>query len=84
MPANDQPAPPKPRSGEGSRIANREARTAIQAIVFDFDGVLADSEPLHLRSYQQVLTPLGVTVTRDEYYTHYLGYDDEGVFTKIA
>jgi beta-phosphoglucomutase len=65
------------------RTANREPRTAIQAIVFDFDGVLADSEPLHLRSYQAVLTPIGVTLTRDEYYARYLGYDDEGVFTQV-
>ena len=56
----------------------------IKAIVFDFDGVLADSEPLHLRSYQQVLSTLGVTLTRDEYYADYLGYDDQGVFTNLA
>jgi beta-phosphoglucomutase len=62
----------------------RDPRPAIRAIVFDFDGVLADSEPLHLRSYQAVLSPIGVTLTREEYYARYLGYDDEGVFTKIA
>ena len=56
----------------------------IKAIVFDFDGVLADSEPLHLRSYQTVLSPLGLTLTRDEYYADYLGYDDEGVFMRLA
>jgi beta-phosphoglucomutase len=56
----------------------------IKAIVFDFDGVLADSEPLHLRAYQAVLSPLGITLDRDEYYTRYLGYDDEGVFTRLA
>jgi beta-phosphoglucomutase-like phosphatase (HAD superfamily) len=26
---------------------------ALQAIVFDFDGVIADSEPLHLRAFQR-------------------------------
>jgi HAD superfamily hydrolase (TIGR01509 family) len=56
----------------------------IKAIVFDFDGVLADSEPLHLRAYQTVLSRFGVTLTREDYYTHYLGYDDEGVFTRLA
>ena len=66
------------------RTATLDARTAIQAIVFDFDGVLADSEPLHLRAYQEVLSPIGVALTRDEYYDRYLGYDDEGVFTSIA
>ena len=70
--------------GSAARSANREARSAIQAIVFDFDGVLADSEPLHLRAYQEVLQPLGLTLTRDEYYNNYLGFDDEGVFTRIA
>ena len=33
-----------------------------RAIVFDFDGVLANSEPLHLRAYQAVLAALGVDV----------------------
>ena len=56
----------------------------IKAIVFDFDGVLADSEPLHLRAYQEVLAPLGITLTREEYYSRYLGYDDEGVFTQAG
>jgi beta-phosphoglucomutase len=56
----------------------------IKALVFDFDGVLADSEPLHLRAYQEVLSALGLTLTRDEYYAHYLGYDDDGVFTTLA
>jgi beta-phosphoglucomutase len=56
----------------------------IAAIVFDFDGVLADSEPLHLRAYQEVLSSLGATLTREEYYAQYLGYDDDGVFTRLA
>ena len=56
----------------------------IQAIVFDFDGVLADSEPLHLAAYQEVLSALGVPLTREEYYADYLGYDDAGVFAALA
>jgi beta-phosphoglucomutase len=52
----------------------------ITAIVFDFDGVLADSEVLHLRSYQEVLAPLGVEMSRGDYFSRYLGFDDEGVF----
>lgn len=56
----------------------------IRAIVFDFDGVLADSEPLHLRAYQEVLSSLGITLTREDYYARYLGYDDEGVFRELA
>ncbi len=56
----------------------------IAAIVFDFDGVIVDSEPLHLRAYQEVLEPLGVSLPREEYYARYLGYDDVGVFTAVG
>ena len=56
----------------------------IKGIVFDFDGVLADSEPLHLRAYQDILTPRGVTLSRDDYYATYLGFDDQGVFRQLA
>lgn len=56
----------------------------IAAIVFDFDGVLADSEPLHLRAYQEVLSAMGATLPREEYYARYLGYDDEGVFRTLS
>ena len=57
---------------------------ALQAIVFDFDGVIADSEPLHLRAFQQALAEEGVELTPQEYYTRYLGYDDVGVFEALA
>lgn len=56
----------------------------IAAIVFDFDGVLVDSEPLHLRAYQEILEPLGISLPREEYYARYLGYDDPGVFRALA
>ena len=56
----------------------------ISAIVFDFDGVIVDSEPLHLRAYQEVLEPLGISLPREEYYASYLGYDDVGVFAAVA
>jgi beta-phosphoglucomutase len=56
----------------------------ISAIVFDFDGVLADSEPLHLSAYQEVLGSIGASLPREEYYARYLGYDDHGVFRAIA
>ena len=56
----------------------------IRAVVFDFDGVLANSEPLHLRAYQDVLARQGVTLTEADYYGRYLGYDDAGAFSAIA
>ena len=56
----------------------------LHAIVFDFDGVIADSERLHLRAYQDVLAPEGVTLTDEDYYARYLGYDDVGVFRTLS
>jgi beta-phosphoglucomutase len=57
---------------------------ALQAIVFDFDGVIADSEMLHLRAYQQVLAPEGISISSEDYFDKYLGYDDAGVFRAIG
>jgi len=48
----------------------------VAAVVFDFDGVLANSEPLHLNAYQEALQELGITLGREEYYSQYLGFDD--------
>jgi beta-phosphoglucomutase-like phosphatase (HAD superfamily) len=54
------------------------------SIVFDFDGVLADSEPLHFRALGELLATLGLGLTEHDYYTKYLGYDDVGVFGMIG
>ena len=56
----------------------------LQAIVFDFDGVIADSEPLHLRAYQAVLGQDGIDLTKEDYYKRYLGYDDMGLFQALT
>jgi beta-phosphoglucomutase len=56
----------------------------LRAIIFDFDGVLANTEPLHLRAYQEILTPEGLTLTEHEYYARYLGFDDAGAFTAMG
>jgi HAD superfamily hydrolase (TIGR01509 family) len=53
-----------------------------RAVLFDCDGILADSEPLHLRAFQDVLGPLGITLTPEDYLADYLGFDDRGVFTE--
>jgi beta-phosphoglucomutase len=57
---------------------------ALQAIVFDFDGVIANSEPLHLQAFQRALAEDGIELSAADYYTRYLGYDDVGAFTALA
>lgn len=56
----------------------------LRAVVFDYDGVLADTEPLHLQAFQGSLGPRGVDLGRDDYFARYLGLDDRGVFEAIA
>jgi HAD superfamily hydrolase (TIGR01509 family) len=56
----------------------------LQAIVFDFDGVIANSEPLHFTAFRQVLDEEGIELTAADYYAHYLGYDDVGAFQAIG
>lgn len=57
--------------------------SALQAVIFDFDGVIADSERLHLRAFQAVLHGSAVTLSDESYYARYLGYDDHGVFRHL-
>lgn len=59
-------------------------RPGPQAIVFDFDGVLVNSEPVHLRATQDALAPRGITLSRETYYDQYVGYDDVGMFKALA
>jgi beta-phosphoglucomutase len=56
----------------------------LQAIVFDFDGVIANSEPLHLKAFQDALAQEGITLSADQYYERYLGYDDVGLLQALA
>lgn len=52
----------------------------LRALVFDFDGIIADTEPLHFEAFQRVLAPQGRGFDEARYLAHYLSYDDRGVF----
>ena len=54
----------------------------LKAIIFDCDGVIADSEPLHMAALQRALAEEGITLTEETYYREYLALDDRGCFTK--
>lgn len=56
----------------------------LRAIVFDFDGVIANSEPLHFAAFRDVLAEERVVLTQSDYYGRYLGYDDVQVFQVIG
>ena len=56
----------------------------MDAIVFDFDGVVVDSEPVHMAAFQHVLAGEGIELTRDDYYGKYLGFDDHDCFAAMG
>lgn len=49
---------------------------ALRAVIFDFDGVLVDSEPLHFACLRDALAPEGIAIDEAEYEQVYLAYDD--------
>ena len=54
------------------------------AILFDFDGVLADTEPLHWRCWNDVLSPIGLSVTWDDYRRHCVGISDRDFLARLG
>ena len=48
----------------------------LRTVIFDFDGVITDSEILHFRAFNQVLGQYGIELTKQEYYKTYLGFND--------
>ena len=57
---------------------------AFQAIFFDFDGVLLDTEPVHCACWAEVLAPTGLTLTWEYYRDHCIGIDDRDMLRTIA
>lgn len=49
---------------------------AWDALLFDFDGVLADSEPVHHSAWNQTLEPLGIHLDWEDYRKHFVGIPD--------
>jgi HAD superfamily hydrolase (TIGR01509 family) len=52
----------------------------IRAVIFDFNGVLVDDEPVHFALFREVLAEEGIELTERQYHEEYLGYDDRGCF----
>lgn len=50
------------------------------ALMFDFDGVVVDSEPIHLACFREVLARRKIPLTTEEYYGKYIGFHDHDCF----
>lgn len=53
----------------------------LRALIFDFNGIIVDDEPIHFQLFQRVLGEEGIDLTEEAYYARYLGFDDRGAFT---
>jgi HAD superfamily hydrolase (TIGR01509 family) len=54
----------------------------LKAIIFDCDGVIADTEPIHMGAFGRVLAEEGIELTEEDYFAHYLAFDDRGCFNR--
>lgn len=56
----------------------------LQAVILDFDGVITDSEILHLRTLNEVLAQYNIKITTKDYYKNYLGLTDIDCFKLLT
>ncbi|MBC8109310.1 MAG: HAD family phosphatase [Anaerolineae bacterium] len=54
-----------------------------KAFLFDFDGVIVDSEPLHCQSYLETAATMDIPLTQEQYYAELIGFDDRGAVKKL-
>jgi beta-phosphoglucomutase len=55
----------------------------VIATLLDFDGVLVDSEPVHLAAFNDVLAPRGLAIAERDYVERFLSLDDASVFRAV-
>jgi beta-phosphoglucomutase len=56
----------------------------FEAILFDFDGVLVDSEPVHHQCWQEILTPFGIDLKWELYCEHCIGIADRAMLAFLC
>jgi beta-phosphoglucomutase len=72
------------RNGYLVFLLHKDLIEMIKAVIFDFDGVVADSEFLHYKTFNGALEPFGVNIDKEKYYADYLGYSDADGFEAIV
>jgi len=53
------------------------------AVLFDFDGVLVNSEPMHFLALHETLREVGIELTQQQYYQQLVGFDDRGAIREV-
>ncbi len=71
----------------GNGYENRylmEGKKRYDAILFDFDGVLADTEPLHYECWKTILAPFGIHLNWPFYQARCIGISDKLMVERLA
>src|SRR5712671_4656229 len=55
----------------------------IRALIFDFNGVLADDDPIHMEAFRKVADEEGLSFTDKEYLDKYLPLNDRDCFQTL-
>lgn len=55
----------------------------FNALIFDFNGLIVDDEAIHCELFQKVLAEEEITLTDNDYWNVYLGYDDKGLIKAV-
>jgi beta-phosphoglucomutase len=55
----------------------------IRAVIFDLDGTIADTETLHFAAFNEVLKDAAIEISRDEYFTRLIGFNDHDCFAAV-
>jgi beta-phosphoglucomutase len=56
----------------------------LRAIIFDFDGVIVDSEMMHFEAFNQALRPYEVAISKEQYFKEYLGLTDRDLLKTLV
>ncbi|HOW96148.1 MAG TPA: HAD family phosphatase [Kiritimatiellia bacterium] len=59
------------------------AINSLAAVVFDFDGVIVDTEPLHFEAFRRIASPHGIELAWEAYRQKYMGFDDRDAFRAL-
>ncbi|NIX78131.1 HAD family hydrolase [Microvirga terricola] len=55
----------------------------LKALIFDMDGTLVHSDPVHLRAFAEILGPEGIEITDELYRSSIIGHTNESIFAKL-
>jgi HAD superfamily hydrolase (TIGR01509 family) len=55
----------------------------LKALIFDMDGTLVHSDPVHLRAFAEILGAEGITIDEDLYRSSIIGHTNESIFATL-